>query len=199
MLQFITTQNIKYTILEQMQMAIEGGCKWIVVGYDSADDAALRDASGEFLALCREAGVILTFENRPELARDLGVHGVLLTDKTLHAAKLREDLGPEAIIGVECDNVPAIAALKRADIDYVQLPQMPLDSIGEIVNQARETAIETPIVAFGNFATDDVPALMQRGVSGIAVGDSIVQTDDPVEQTAALIKALTENCNSARR
>ncbi len=176
-------------------MAIKGGCSWIVLGYDNSDDSKIKKLAEEFLPICREAGAILTLENRPELARELGVHGVLLSDKEFHATKIREDLGAEAIIGVVCDNVPAMASLKSADIDYIQLPTMPNGLIANLVNTAREAGIKTAIVATGDFLVDDVDAIMSTGVNGIATGRAITNTSDPIKTTIELIETLKQHLN----
>lgn len=190
MLQYITTQDTRHSLSEQMQMAIEGGCSWIVIGYDGTDDSELRTIADEFLPLCKETSTILTFENRPELARDLGVHGVLLSDKKFNAPQLRQELGPEAIIGVVCDSVPAIDLLCKADIDYVQFPPMPLERIAGLVAGIRESGIKMPLVASGNFTPSGIPDVIAAGVNGIATTSYIADSANPVEATEEMIAAL---------
>ncbi len=197
MLQYITRNDKRYSLAEQMQMAIEGGCAWIVVGHDGTSDQELRTLAEEFLPLCRETSTILTFENRPELARELGVHGVLLSDKELHAAKMREELGPEAIIGVVCDNAPAIVALRRADIDYVQFPAMPVSELATIIMQVREAGTDTALVATGDFTPDNIYEVIAAGANGIATTAYILDAEDPVSATGALIAALNNTKNNS--
>ena len=122
MLQYLLTPSEEYSRAELAQMAIEGGCKWIVLPTDGLDDAAVREECSEIVPLCREAEVILTLTDRPELARELGLHGVYLTGGCgITPAKVREELGAEAIIGVEVSSAASIKPLEAMDIDYAVL------------------------------------------------------------------------------
>ena len=42
MLQFITHPSEKYSIAEEVQMAIEGGCRWIQLRMKDASDEEVR-------------------------------------------------------------------------------------------------------------------------------------------------------------
>ena len=44
-----------------------------------------------------------------------------VSDKALNPVALREELGPEAVIGVTVADVGTALAMAKADIDYVQL------------------------------------------------------------------------------
>jgi len=195
MLQYITQKSNCYSVADQMQMAIEGGCTWIVLSHDSVEnDEELRTLSEEFLPLCRESQVILTFENRAEAARELGIHGVWMTCPECNAAKFREDLGAEAIIGVQISGAMGAIALKALDIDYVSLPSgMKQAHVKELVDEVRQASCDIPIVLTGDIALDDIPALMETGISGIATGKHILQSDNPAEMTARMIAVLQES------
>ena len=120
MLQFIAQTNDHYSVAETVQMAIEGGCRWIQLHLPELSDEDIKAMSGDIIDLCRESAAFLTIEDRPELAKELGLHGVHLTSASNRSAtKLREELGPEAVIGVEVASAAAIMALRNADIDYV--------------------------------------------------------------------------------
>jgi thiamine-phosphate pyrophosphorylase len=46
----------------------------------------------------------------------------------------------------------------------------------------RSHGIDIPIVAIGGIRREDIPALMECGVSGIALSSSILTADDPVAE-----------------
>lgn len=192
MLQYLTQPADKYSIAEQCQMVIEGGCAWIQLHLPDADDTEIRELAAELIPLCKETSTILMLENRPELAKELGLHGVHLTlDSGFNAAKIREDFGPEAIIGIEVAEPSAILALKGADIDYVSLPS----SLGDekrkhIVDEANSAGNEMPVVFEGNYGPEDAGYVTSLGASGICTGSRIAQAHDPVEYTGRLIDAL---------
>lgn len=192
MLQFISGPSEKYTVAEEIQMAIEGGCKWVIMAYDGQSDSDVRETALQITELCRESSTILTFENRPELARELGVHGVWLTDPELHARKIREDLGPEAIIGVEIKSPSTAVALATMDIDYASFePNAPLESLIERCAEVRGSGCKLPLVAVGDFSSANVKEVMDTGVSGIATGKTIIDSDDPIAETEKMLNLLT--------
>ena len=190
MLQFIAEYNERYSIAETVQMAIEGGCRWIELHMPQSDDSEIREVAAELIPLCRESGVFLTIEVRPELARELGLHGVVMTSLKTTAHKFREDLGPEAIIGLRVATTPAVVAIQNADIDYVTLPpDMPVSAIAQFMEELKPTDITTPVVATGDINLENAVTYMATGISGVATA-APAYAKDPVEYTTRLIEAL---------
>lgn len=190
MLQFIAEYNERYSIAETVQMAIEGGCRWIELHMPQSDDSEIREVAAELIPLCRESGVFLTIEDRPELARELGLHGVVMTSLKTTAHKFREDLGPEAIIGLRVATTPAVVAIQNADIDYVTLPpDMPVSAIAQFMEELKPTDITTPVVATGDINLENAVTYMATGISGVATA-APAYAKDPVEYTTRLIEAL---------
>lgn len=193
MLQFIAESNERYSIAETVQMAIEGGCRWIELHMPDSDDSEIREVASELIPLCRESGVFLTIEDRPGFARELGLHGVVMTSLATTALKFREDLGPEAIIGLRVATTPAVVAIQNADIDYVTLPpDMPVGAIAQFMDELKPTGITIPVVATGNINLENAAAYMATGISGVATATP-AYAKDPVEYTSRLIEALEKS------
>lgn len=192
MLQYITREDSKYSIAEQCQMFIEGGGAWIQLHVPDADDSMIRELASELIPLCRETSTILMLENRPELAKELGLHGLHITlDSGLDASFIRESFGPEAIIGVEVTEASSIVALDKADIDYVTLPAfLSEEKKAGIVRLTREADCNMPIVFEGDFSLENVEKPLILGASGICTGKHIIEAHDPVEYTEKLIGLL---------
>lgn len=195
MLQFIAQTNDRYSVAETVQMAIEGGCRWIQLHLPGLTDEDIKAMSGDIIDMCRESAAFLTVEDRPELAKELGLHGVHITDASNRsAAKVREELGPEAVIGVEVASAAAIMALRNADIDYVTLPaDMAVGEIAEIVSVVRDADISTPIVATGDITPEHALIYLAAGVSGIATGTPIIDAKDPVKEVEIMLQNLSAN------
>ena len=194
MLQFIAQTNDRYSVAETVQMAIEGGCRWIQLHLPELTDEDIKAMSADIIALCRESAAFLTIEDRPELAKELGLHGVHLTSSVQRsAAKVREELGPEAVIGVEVASAAAVRSLQSADIDYVTLPaDMKVGEIADLVSVVRGADITTPIVATGDISPEDALVYMAAGVSGIATGKPIIDSKDPVKEVELMLRNLSE-------
>ncbi len=199
MVQYILTESENYSPGELAQMAIEGGCGWISLRFPDLDDDELRAiAAPDIVDMCREAGVILTIDDRPALARDLNVHGVRLsrrffTDNPSETPlKIREELGPEAIIGVETADSTAPSLLLGADVDFVTLPaDFSSDQRAAFVDAVRKAEIPTAIVASGIHTPDQaIEAVAGDGCNGVAVSTPIAAAPDPVERMREFVDAL---------
>ncbi len=203
MLQFITHPSDKYSIAEEVQMAIEGGCRWVQLRMKDADYASMKEAALEIIPLCRETDTILVIDDNVELVEELHVHGVHLGHDDMPAAEAREKLGPGAIIGVTANTAEEIIALKGLDVDYVGLgpfrftttkkklrPVLGLDGYSEIVKKVRDAGMEIPIVAIGGITLDDVEPLMKTGVNGLAMSGSIINAPDPMLYTSDVMERL---------
>lgn len=200
MIQYRLSESEKYSAAELAQMAIEGGCGWITLHFPDLSDEELRQiAAPDIVEMCRDAAVILTIDDRPALARDLNVHGVCLsrrffTDNPSETPlKIRDELGPEAIIGVETADSTAPSLLLGADVDFVTLPaDFTPAQRAAFVTAVRAADIPTPIVASGiRTPRDAAEAVLADGCSGVAVGGSIAAAADPVALMAEYINAVS--------
>lgn len=192
MLQFIAGINTQYSIPELVQMAIEGGCKWIQLNVSGLDDTAIRDTATEVTALCRENGTILTIENRADLAREYGMHGVHITDLSISAISMRQELGPEAIVGIEVTTPQAVVTLKGADIDYATVAQsLSPEQAKELIDTANMGGNEMPIVLHTDLAgAEAAKAMRAAGASGVAIGKGIAESPDPEKAITETLTAI---------
>ena len=194
MLQYIPSQHPDYSIAEQVQMALEAGCRWIQLHTGDMDDAQIRELAAEVVPLCQEIDgqVFLTLENNGDLARELGIHGVHITDKNISAPDMRDRLGAEAVIGVETDNPQAILALKGADIDYATLAAaLTPDQCRAIIADAKAASNRMPVVMHAN-TPEAASAAFSAGANGIVADSSVMDATDPVEALSALLQC-TQN------
>lgn len=197
MIQYILTESSRYSVAELAQMVIEGGCGWIDLHMpDLSDDELRRLLVPDVVELCRESGVFLTIDDRPELARELGLHGVRFTCGSLPAnipqspAGLRDMMGPEAVIGIETADPSAIPDMVSADIDYVCTPaSFDEDDRRRFIEAVRSSGVSIPIVAQGDITAENAVRILSEGFSGLAVGRFVTMASDPVQAMESLIKA----------
>ncbi len=203
MLQFITHPSDKYSIAEEVQMAIEGGCKWVQLRMKDASYDELRDTALEIIPLCKENDVILIIDDNVELVKELRVHGVHLGKDDMPPAKAREYLGPHAIIGVTANTAADIMAMRGIDVDYIGLgpfrhtttkkrlsPTLGIEGYRDIMAEVTNAGSELPVVAIGGITLEDINDIMSTGVQGIAVSGAIINAPDPVEYTREILSRL---------
>lgn len=203
MLQFITHESDKYSIAEEVQMAIEGGCRWIQLRMKDATDEEVRNVALELIPMCRETDTFLIIDDRVSVVNDLKVSGVHLGKEDMDPMEARELLGPHAIIGVTANTADDIIKFKGKDVDYVGLgpfkftttkknlaPQLGIDGYRDIVQKVRDAGIEIPIVAIGGITVDDIEPLMATGINGIAMSGAIINAPDPMLYTSSVMERI---------
>ena len=192
MLQYLSQPPLRYSVVEQCQMVIEGGCAWIQLHLPGVEDSEIRELAGELIPLCRETSTILMLEDHPELTKELGLHGMHIGPRAGYdPISLREEFGPEAIIGVTVETYEEVARLAKADIDYVTLPSaMNEERIRTLLRKIREDNLSIPVVAQGDFTIETGCRTVALGVSGLCTGHHIADSKDPVEYTERFINAM---------
>ena len=193
MLQFITSKSDKYSIKEEVQMAIEGGCLWIQVSKSLPDGVTQKDIIDELRPLCEEKETFLLVDSDVELVKEANIHGVLLKNGDMNPAEAREYLGAEAVIGVEVNNANEILALKGLDIDYVVIDfdKFSISEIQNIIEDANKNGNNIHIVVGGRMEIVEMLSLMQIGVAGFALSEQIIVSPNPVVATKNILTALS--------
>ena len=62
----------------------------------------------------------------------------------------------------------------------------------DIIAKMKPTGITLPVVAIGGITADDIPAIMQTGVSGVALSGTVLRADDPVAEMRRLLKLVKD-------
>lgn len=194
MLQFITHPCEKYSIIEQVKMVLDGGCKWIQLRMPNLSIEEAKPIIEEIIPICKEFDAILIIENYVELSKDLEVTGVHISKNVNVIAEIRNTLEGGPIIGLNINTAGDIFALKGIDVDYVSIisskEENNLSHYAKIVDEVRTVGVELPIVAVGEFPIENIEAVMNTGVNGIALSESIINAENPTEYTKAILSKL---------
>ena len=198
--QFITHYTDRYTYLDSARMALEGGCRWIQLRMKDATTDDIRPVALQVQALCKQHEALFVIDDHVELARELEADGVHLGKNDMPVDEARRVLGEGCIIGGTANTFDDICRLHRAGADYIGCgpfrftttkknlsPVLGLEGYATLTRQMREAGIRLPLVAIGGITHEDIPALMQTGVNGIAVSGSILRADDPVAEMRRIL------------
>lgn len=203
MLQFITHPSPQMTLLDEIQRVVDGGCKWVQLRMKDSTHEEIEETARRAKEICSAAECILVVDDHVDIAKSVGLDGVHLGKNDMPPAKAREYLGEEFIIGATANTFDDIQELRHLDIDYIGLgpfrftstkehlsPILGLEGYRDIIARKKAESINLPIVAIGGITFDDVEALMQTGVDGIAVSGSIVNAQNPTDETQRFIESL---------
>ncbi len=198
MLQFITRYSERFSIAEEAQMAIEGGCRWLQLSSSGLADNEdnMRTVAVEIVELCKEKEAFLIIEDDINLVEELKVHGVFMHDSSRESVMAaRERLGADAVIGVEVSTAAEALHLVGLDIDYLIIPcdagcKESVAFYADVVDKLSEVKMYVHVVASGNISSSDFTRLIKSGCSGVAVSSEIIDSTDPVATTRSLVSEL---------
>lgn len=195
-LQFITHFTERYSYVDSARIALEGGCRWVQLRMKDAEEAVMAETAIAVQRMCREYGATFIIDDNVTLAKRIGADGVHLGKHDMPISVARDILGERHIIGGTVNTFEDVLHhLNGATPDYFGCgpfretstkrnlsPTLGLDGYKDIIRQMRSHGIDIPIVAIGGIRREDIPALMECGVSGIALSSSILTADDPVAE-----------------
>ncbi|MBR5988201.1 MAG: thiamine phosphate synthase [Prevotella sp.] len=203
MLQFISHYTDRYTYLDSIRLALEGGCRWIQLRMKDATDDEVRPIALVAQRLCREAGATFIIDDRVGLVRELHADGVHLGQNDMPIREARRLLGDGFIIGGTANTFEQVRTHYESSADYIGCgpfrftttkqklaPVLGLDGYRTIISEMEATHIHIPIVAIGGITEEDIPDILQTGVTGIALSGTVLRADDPVQKMKQLINTV---------
>lgn len=201
MIQFISHSNERCSYLDGIRLALEGGCKWVQLRMKDAPDEQVAQLGVQARGLCDRYGAKLILDDRVELVAKMGADGVHLGKNDMPIAQAREILGPGKIIGGTANTFEDIVAHWKSGADYIGCgpfrftttkknlsPILGLEGYRDIVARMKDAGITLPLVAIGGITAEDIPAILETGVDGIAVSGTVLRAEDPAAEMAKLIE-----------
>lgn len=200
MIQFISHYNDRYGYLDGIRMALDGGCKWVQLRQKEGVDKAV---ALEAQRMCKDAGATFIIDDNVELVKEINADGVHLGKKDMPIAEARRILGPDFIIGGTANTFEDVKSHYESGADYIGCgpfrftttkqglsPILGLDGYHSIVSKMKTEGIDLPIVAIGGITKEDIPDIMQTGVTGIALSGTVLNAEDPVKEMKKLINII---------
>ena len=119
MLQFISHYTERYSYLDSIRLALEGGCRWIQLRMKATPDEEVRPVAIEALQMCRDVGATFIIDDRVELVKELGADGVQLGKNDMPISEARKVLGSAFIIGGTANTFEDVKAHYEAYANYI--------------------------------------------------------------------------------
>lgn len=206
MIQFITHANDRYDYLDGVRMALEGGCRWIQLRMKDASEEEVLKTAESTRKLCRQYDAVFLLDDYVELVERTGADGVHLGKNDMPIDEARRLLGKDKIIGGTANTFEDVKRIYSAGADYIGCgpfrftttkkklsPILGLVGYRRIIEQMTAYGINIPVIAIGGILLQDVPDIMQTGVSGVAVSGAILNAnndDNPVTTMKRFINEL---------
>ena len=195
MIQFISHFNDKYSYLDSIRLALDGGCKWVQLRMKEASEEEFLRNAHQARKLCDQYQATFIIDDHVELVRECGADGVHLGKNDMPIAEARRLLGDDFIIGGTANTFDDVLSHYRSSANYIGCgpfrftttkkglsPILGLEGYQDIVAKMKSQSIDIPIVAIGGITIDDIPYIMQTGVNGIALSGTVLNAPDPVQE-----------------
>lgn len=199
-LQFITHFTEKYSYFDAAHLALEGGCRWIQLRMKEASEAEVEAEAIRVRDLCRKYGATFIIDDHVALAKKVQADGVHLGKNDMPIEEARRILGDAFIIGGTANTFEDVKRHWQAGANYIGCgpfrftttkknlsPILGLEGYRQILQQMKAAGITLPVVAIGGITYEDIPDILQTGVSGIALSRSILRAENPVEEVRRIL------------
>lgn len=201
MLQYITDNRSHRAVEDQIKEVLDAGCVWIEISTEGISDDRIRKIAESAMPLCLEKEAFLIFRDKVELAKEINVGGVCLSQGSEFPSHARMTLGAAAVVGVEARDTDRISSLQGLDVDFVMLrpfkaipgcddAPIGIEGISDICRYMTSKEILLPRVAAGGVTYDDIAPLMDAGCNGVAMSEAIADASDIADATSRAIALL---------
>ena len=197
---FITHQTDRYTYLQSVEIALQGGCRQIQLRMKDVSPAEVEKVGIEAKKMCDDFDAKLYIDDHVEVCKNILATGVHLGKQDMLPSEARKILGNKFIIGGTANTFEDIVRLKNEGVDYIGLgpfrftntkknlsPIIGLEGYDRIMKQCKEQQIDLPVFAIGGITNADIANIIKTGVSGIALSSTILTAENPVEETKRII------------
>lgn len=173
------------SLAEDVEAAIKGGATLIQLREKNMDINNFAKEAEEILLMCRKYNVPLIINDNIDVALAVGADGIHIGQNDISAAKAREILGEDKIIGVTAKTVSQAQKAQRDGADYLgsgavfgtstkaDAKPMDLETLRSITS-----SVNIPVVAIGGITGENILRLRDSGIAGAAVVSGIFAQKD---------------------
>gem|GEM_PF-729191 len=187
--QFVSQGHSVAAHLFHIQMALDGGCRWVQLRLKNQHREQMLEAGRLVRKLCDRYKAIFILNDHLHLTADVGADGVHLGihDTSIKAA--RNILGENYIIGGTANTAAEVISRVEQGVDYIGLgpyrftrtkqglsPVLGLAGYREILRAVRDGKINMAcedagpsIYAIGGILEQDIQPILKTGITGIAI------------------------------
>ncbi len=173
---------------------LAAGGKWIQLRMKNFSDEIVEKTALEVQSLCAQSGATFILNDNVNLAKKINADGVHLglTDTAIPQARLT--LGDDKIIGGTANTLEDVVQRIEEGCNYIGLgpfrftttksklsPILGLEGYRSLIGQLDEEQRKTPIVAIGGIQVEDIPTILQTGISGIALSGVLTSSTNKKE------------------
>ena len=189
-LQYISQGESVEEQLYNIHLALDNGCDWIQLRFKNQKPKKALALAEAVKFLCEEYLANFIINDDTHLAEHINADGVHLGFSDMGILEARNILGKTKIIGATANTFEDIVRQANNGCDYIGLgpfqftktkknlsPILGIEGYTSIINKMELSKIEIPVYAIGGVTLENIDALIQTGIYGIAVSGIITQSE----------------------
>jgi thiamine-phosphate pyrophosphorylase len=183
--------------LSLAEACLRGGARFLQIRAKDHSSAALTELADRIVDAARSSGARVIVNDRADVARLAGAHGVHVGQTDLPVESVRAILGPNGIVGISTHDRDQIDRALATSASYVAVgPVFATDTKDtgysprglDLVRYAAGRG--KPVVAIGGITLERAPAVVEAGASGFAVIADIFSGGDAEARVRAFLERL---------
>ncbi|HVI46292.1 MAG TPA: thiamine phosphate synthase [Chitinophaga sp.] len=177
--------------LNNILAACEAGCKWIQLRIKNDTPQNILPVAEAAKAVCDRYQASLIINDYPHIAVAVNAAGVHVGKNDMTVAAARAITGTSMIVGGTANTVEDIRNHVTDGANYVGVgpfrftttkenlsPILGLGGYMRIMQELDKLRLPIPVIAIGGILLEDIPALMQTGIHGIAASGLVTSAPD---------------------
>ena len=198
-LHYITQGRSPEESLENIQQACNSGAELVQLRLKKISEKNLLKFAHEARDITSHFQTRLIINDHYKIAREVKADGVHLGKKDVCSTIARKYLYTWQLIGGSANTLHDCETLLEKDVDYISLgpfqittskenlpPVLGLNGYSAIMDALKT---KTPIIGVGGITIADVAAILETGISGIAVSGEITRNFNTIGIFSQLLKA----------
>ena len=210
-LQYISQGATASEQLNNIQQALDAGCNWIQLRFKNATTDDITALAKQVKKICTHYTATFIINDHPHIAKAVDADGVHLGLTDLSIGEAKTIVGADKIIGGTANTLEHVLQRVEEGCTYVGLgplrftttkeklsPVLGLQGYKKIMDELAQLQIQIPVFAIGGIVLEDMEAIMQTGVYGVAVSGIITHHADKKLLMQQLNTFLYETVNHSR-
>ena len=202
-LHYISQGNSPKEHLENIQKACTSGAELVQLNLNNISEKKYLKFAKEAREITSHFQTRLILKNHFKIAKEVKADGVHIENTSFCATTALEYLYKWQIIGGTANTLGDCEMLINKKVDYIILcpfrasdnEEIESTTLGlngfSLIFDALKT--KTPIIGLGSIASNDVKAILETGISGVAVSDEITCNFDSIQLFHKLLSTSSIN------
>ncbi len=190
-----------WTLPDFAAACMDGGATLVQVRAKLTPSRTFLDDTERIMRRAAAAQATVIVNDRADIARLAGAHGVHVGQDDLRPTAIRQVVGAHALVGLSTHTTEQLAAAMREPVQYVAIGPVfgtatkdtGYRPVGlRMVREAADTARDArmPLVAIGGITLDLASDVLGAGASAVAVITDILVGNDPAARVRAFLERL---------